>query len=107
MTYFQTTKEGLLISLQVSASQLKVGDEVVADGIPTKLTSVDFVPGEVPVLKITFQPDKPVAVFDPQPCIHSHGHKPKKIHRGGIHSRRVQEGADAVSIPDTQGDYSD
>ncbi|CAK9043301.1 Uncharacterized protein SCF082_LOCUS24788, partial [Durusdinium trenchii] len=93
--------------LKVSASQLKVGDEVVADGIPTKLTSVDFVPGEVPVLKITFQPDKPVAVFDPQPCIHSHGHKPKKIHRGGIHSRRVQEGADAVSIPDTQGDYSD
>eukprot|EP00913_Durusdinium_trenchii_P014235 g13358.t1 len=28
----------------VSAAQLKVGDEVVADGVPTKLTAVDFVP---------------------------------------------------------------
>ncbi|CAK9096817.1 Cytochrome b5 [Durusdinium trenchii] len=82
----------------VSAAQLKVGDEVVADGVPTKLTAVDFVPGEVPVLKITFQPDLPVAVFHPRPCIHSHGHKPKKIRRGGKHYRMIKEGTAAAEF---------
>ncbi|CAK9043297.1 Arylesterase [Durusdinium trenchii] len=93
----------------VSAAQLKVGDEVVADGVPTKLTAVDFVPGEVPVLKITFQPDLPVAVFHPRPCIHSHGHKPKKTRRGrtGKYFRAVKDGADAWSVPDTQGYLTD
>ena len=79
----------------------------MADGVPTKLTAVDFVPGEVPVLKITFQPDLPVAVFHPRPCIHSHGHKPKKIRRGGKHYRMIKEGADGWSVPDTQAYYSD
>ena len=92
-----------------------MGDEVVVDGVPTKLTSVDFILGEVRVLKITFQPDEPVAVFHQpdlpvavsQPSIHSHGHKPKKIRRGGKHYHTVKETADAWSIPDTQGYYSD
>ena len=98
---------GLLTSLQVPAAQLKVGDEVVVDGVPTKLTSVHSIPGEVRVLKITFQPDLPVAVFHPQPCIHSLGHKPKKPHRGGKRHRMVNDGADSASIPDTQGYLTD
>ncbi|CAK9078870.1 unnamed protein product [Durusdinium trenchii] len=104
-----------MVVLEVSAAQLKVGDEVVVDGVPTKLTSVDFILGEVRVLKITFQPDEPVAVFHQpdlpvavsQPSTHSHGHKPKKIRRGGKHYHTVKEAADAWSIPDTQGYYSD
>ncbi|CAK9046812.1 unnamed protein product [Durusdinium trenchii] len=93
--------------LVVPAAQLKVGDEVVVDGVPTKLTSVHSIPGEVRVLKITFQPDLPVAVFHPQPCIHSLGHKPKKPHRGGKRHRMVNDGADSASIPDTQGYLTD
>ena len=100
-------EEFIAISLQVPAEQLKVGDEVVVDGVPTQLTSVDFILGEVRVLKITFQPDLPVAVFHPRPCIHSLGHKPKKPHRGGKNRRMVRDGADAVSIPDTQGYLTD
>ena len=92
---------------QVPAAELKVGDEVLVDGVPTKLTFVDFELGEVTVLKIFFDPDLPVAVFRPPGCIHSHGHKPKKIRRGGKHHRTGREGPDAWSIPDTQGYYSD
>ena len=84
-----------------------MGDEVVVDGAPTKLTFVDVMCGEVTVLKIVFDPDLPVAVFRPPGCIHSHGHKRKKIRRGGKHHRTGREGADAGSIPDTEGYYSD
>ena len=91
---------------KVAAADLKVGDEVLVDGVPTKLTFVDVVPGEVTVLKIIFDPDLPVGVFRPAPVIASHGHKAKRARRGR-NPRMGQEGADTLSIPDTQGYYSD
>ena len=86
-----------------------MGDEVlVGDGRPTKLTSVDFIPGPVTVLRIAFDPDEPVAVFQPPSCIHSHGHKLQEIRRAGKHCRRkgrkaATGAADVGSIPDTEG----
>ena len=90
---------------KVPAADLKVGDEVLVDCVPTKLTFVDVVPGEVTVLKIVFNPDLPVGVFRPSPVIASHGHKAKRARRG--RHRMAHEGADSLSIPDTQGYYSD
>ncbi|CAK9107471.1 unnamed protein product [Durusdinium trenchii] len=97
----------------VAAAELKVGDEVmVGEQVPTKLTSIEFVPGPETVLKIAFQPDMPVAVFSPPACIHSHGHKLQEIRRAGKHCRRkgrkMTVQADSWSIPDTApGYYSD
>ncbi|CAK9078210.1 unnamed protein product [Durusdinium trenchii] len=106
-TVILETKEAKLQVTRDHRIVLASGQLVLVEGVPTKLTSVDFIPGEFQVLKITFQPDEPVAVFHPRPCIHSHGHKPKKIHRGGKHCRQVRDGADAASIPDTQGYLTD
>ncbi|CAK9107552.1 unnamed protein product [Durusdinium trenchii] len=98
---------------RVAAAELKVGDEVmVGEQVPTKLTSIEFVPGPETVLKIAFQPDMPVAVFSPPACIHSHGHKLQEIRRAGKHCRRkgrkMTVQADSWSIPDTApGYYSD
>ena len=55
------------------------------------------------MLKIAFEPDVPVAVFQPPACIHSHGHKLQEIRRAGKHCRRKGRKAaeDVWSIPDT------
>ena len=89
---------------QVPAADLKVGDEVVVNGAPTKLTFVDSVLGEVTVLKIVFSPDRPVAVFHLPECIHSHGDKQKKIRRGR-YSHPAKEVAE--SVPATETEYKD
>ena len=92
--------------LYVRAGQLKVGDSVVLDsGEAAELTGVNLQATECEVLKIVFEPDLPVAVFSPPPCIQSKGHKKKPSTRRAGQCRKgkaVMDPADgAGSIPDT------
>ena len=89
---------------QVRAADLRVGDEVLVNGIATKLTSLDVVPGEVTVLKIVFHPDLAVGAFDFSECIYSHGNRQRRIRRGR-HPPRASDGVE--SIAGTEGDYQD
>lgn len=91
----------------VPAKDLCAGDRVYVDGEPVELTSTTPISDKVQVLKITFKPDKPVAVFTPPPKILSKGHASSKmpIRRGGM-NRRGQPGGSGDahgSIPDTAG----
>ena len=45
---------------QVEARRLRVGQQVLVQGIPTQLTSVGLLLGPVDVWAIAFFPDKPV-----------------------------------------------
>ena len=92
--------------LYIRAGQLKVGDSVVLDsGEAAELTKVNLQATECEVLKIVFEPDLPVAVFSPPPCIQSKGHKKKPSTRRAGQCRKgkaVVDPADgAGSIPDT------
>ena len=92
--------------LYFPAGQLKVGDSVVLDsGEAAELTKVNLQATECEVLKIVLEPDLPVAVFSPPPCIQSKGHKKKPSTRRAGQCRKgkaVVDPADgAGSIPDT------
>ena len=57
-----------------------------------------------PVASLT----RPVEAFSLQPTIQSHGHKMPKRHGGGRRTQNHRAGEDEhLSIPDTQGYYSD
>ena len=59
------------------------------------------------VLKITFKPDIPVAVFMEPAAISSKGHK-RPLRRSGMNRRQLRDAKDHLSIPDTEGGiYSD
>ena len=93
-------------TLYLPAGQLKVGDWVVLDsGEASQLTGVNLQATECEVLKIVFEPDLPVAVFSPPPCIRSKGHKKKPSMRRGGECRKgkavVEQAVAAGSIPDT------
>ena len=45
---------------QVEARRFRVGQEVLVQGVPTELTSVDVLEGPVEVWAISFKPDLPV-----------------------------------------------
>ena len=93
---------------KVEAFKLRVGDLVMVDNQTESLTHVDFDPATFKVLKIVFHPDKPVEAFSLQPTIQSHGHKMPKRHGGGRRTQNHRAGEDEhLSIPDTQGYYSD
>ncbi|CAE7206797.1 unnamed protein product [Symbiodinium natans] len=103
--------------LYLPAGELKAGDRVMLDsGEPMTLTSVAIRSLECEVLKITFEPHLPVAVFSCPPCILSLGHKPKPPIRRGWEKKRGQgqgQGVDesmdgGASIPMTAGgEYTD
>ena len=58
----------------------------------------------LPVSSLT----RPVEAFSLQPTIQSHGHKMPKRHGGGRRTQNHRAGEDEhLSIPDTQGYYSD
>ena len=57
-----------LVQLQVPARNLRVGQEVMVQRVPTKLTSVDVQPGPVTVWAISFVPDRPVEAGPHQTC---------------------------------------
>ena len=46
----------------VKAQELRVGDEVILDGTPARLTSCEEKPGKTLVIRLGFKPDLPVAV---------------------------------------------
>ena len=46
----------------VKAQELRVGDEVILDGTPCRLTSCEEKPGKTLVIRLGFKPDLPVAV---------------------------------------------
>ncbi|CAE7517373.1 unnamed protein product [Symbiodinium natans] len=107
-------------NLYVPAGKLAAGDLVMLDsGEPIALTSVAIRPMECEVLKITFEPHLPVAVFSSPPCILSLGHKPKPPIRRGWEKKRGQAGPvhrqhvpdesrdGGASIPATAGEYMD
>mmetsp|Transcript_103401 Transcript_103401/g.205535 ORF Transcript_103401/g.205535 Transcript_103401/m.205535 type:complete len:591 (-) Transcript_103401:143-1915(-) len=73
----------------VQAKDLKVGDHVFEDHVPTELVSVKEIvlKEKVSVFGITFQPDMPVAVFMAPPGISSKGHPKKHLRRGGMNRR--------------------
>ena len=94
------------------AGTLKLGDLVMLDsGEPAELTSVESRALDCDVLKISFEPDQPIAVFSCPPCILSKCHKKPSFRRGGM-SRRSQGVPDQTedgraSIPITAGEYMD
>ena len=98
---------------QVEAKKLKYGNCVMVNGQPTRLTGLRWIFERVDVVKITFDPDLPVDVFNkPSECIARKGHKKTYHppgHRGG-RNRRGRQGKsaeDAQSIPNTQGYLTD